>query len=173
MAKQKLNLQSYQQDILARLKNVVDSPQNTVISRLGVSIANKNYLVSLADISEVVPLPEVTKIPLTKDWFLGVANVRGNLAAITDLARFLGDAAQQVSSESRVLLAHTRFGLNAGLLIERLIGLRDVNVMQLKHVALKNDAWESKLYQDDNNQDWQEINIEVLLTQKEFLQVAV
>ena len=173
MAKQKLNLQSYQQDILARIKTVSNSSDITVVSRLGVSIAGRNYLISLTDISEVVPVPEVTPIPLTQPWFLGVANVRGNLSAITDLAAFLGDVPTQISSESRILLAHTRFDINAGLLVDRLIGLRDVNTMELKDAKPEDKAWQMHLYQDENGQVWQEINIELLMNQKEFMQVAV
>lgn len=173
MAKQKLNLQTYQQDILARLKRVASIGQDVAVSRLGVSIAGKNHLVSLTDISEVVPVPEVTPIPLTQDWFMGVANVRGNLTAITDLARFLGETPMPTSSESRVLLAHTRFGINAGLLVDRLIGLRDVTTMKLKDGQSDKALWQTHLYQDENGQEWQEVNIELLMNQKEFMQVAV
>lgn len=173
MAKQKLNLQTYQQDILARLKRVAEGGQTVAISRLGVSIAGRNHLVALADVSEVVPVPEITKIPLTKPWFMGVANVRGNLAAVSDLANFLGEASSPVSSESRVLLANTRFGINAGLLVDRLIGLRDVNVMKLKSTTKSEAPWQLNVYEDDNGQEWQEIDIGLLIGEKEFLQVAI
>ena len=173
MSKQKLNLQTYQQDILARLKMVSEGGQTVAISRLGVSIAGRNHLVALADVSEVLPVPEITKIPLTKPWFIGVANVRGNLAAVSDLASFLGEVSSTVSSESRVLLAHTRFGINAGLLVDRLIGLRDVKAMQLKRSANSEKPWQLNVYQDDNGQEWQEIDIGLLISEKEFLQVAI
>ena len=173
MAKQKLNLQTYQQDILARLKKVADDGQTVAISRLGISIAGRNYLVSLADVSEVVPLLEITKIPLTKPWFLGVANVRGNLSAVSDFASFLGETLTPLSSESRVLLAHSRFGINAGLLVERLIGLRDVNSMKVKRIASLEKPWQLNIYQDDSGKEWQEIDIGLLINEKEFLQVAV
>lgn len=173
MAKQKLNLQTYQQDILARLKMVAEGGQTVAISRLGVSIAGRNHLVALADVSEVLSMPDITKIPLTKPWFMGVANVRGNLAAVSDLASFLGEVPSPVSSESRVLLAHTRFGINAGLLVDRLIGLRDVQAMQLKRSANSEKPWQLNVYQDDNGQEWQEIDIGLLISEKEFLQVAI
>ncbi len=173
MAKQKLNLQIYQQDILTRLKMVAEGGQAATVSRLGVSVAGRNYLVSLTDVSEVLPMPEITKIPLTRPWFMGVANVRGNLAAVTDLASFLGQISPPISSESRVLLAHTRFGINAGLLVDRLVGLRDINAMQLTHIAASEAGWQLNLYQDDNGQEWQEIDIGLLINETEFLQVAI
>ncbi len=173
MAKQKLNLQTYQEDILARLKMVSEGEQTVAISRLGVSIAERNYLVALADVSEVLPVPEITKIPLTKQWFIGVANVRGNLAAISDLAGFLGEVSSTVSSESRILLAHTRFDINAGLLVDRLIGLRDLNTMRLKRSVNSEKPWQLNVYQDDEGQEWQEIDIGLLISEKEFLQVAI
>ena len=38
-------------------------------------------------------MPEVSLVPLTKDWFLGVANVRGVLYGVSDFAAFGGIAA--------------------------------------------------------------------------------
>lgn len=38
---------------------------------------------------EIVPMPEVTPLPPTRDWLLGIAQVRGVLLGVVDLARLL------------------------------------------------------------------------------------
>jgi twitching motility protein PilI len=172
MARRKLDLQAYQQDILARLKSLADSNQAASSSRLGVKVGGFNGLVSLMDISEALPVPEVIKVPLTHSWFMGMANVRGNLYALTDLAHFLGNEVRPVTQDSRILLVHPRFGVNAGLLVDQLIGLRNIEEMQVQKPAQDKQDWQLEHYRDAGGQDWIELNLAVLLGQKEFLQIA-
>lgn len=171
MARRKLDLQAYQQDILARLKDLAGS-QATSSSRLGVKVGGYHGLVSLTDISEVLPVPEIIKVPLTHSWFMGMANVRGNLYALTDLAHFLGNEIRPITHESRVLLAHVRFGVNAGLLVDQLIGLRSIDELKAHKPTGDKQAWQLAHYKDANGQDWVELDLAALLGQKEFMQIA-
>ncbi|SFE44999.1 chemotaxis protein CheW [Nitrosomonas sp. Nm166] len=52
---------------------------------LGVTMGGKRYLIPMTEVNEVIPIPKLAYVPLTKPWFLGLANVRGNLYGITDL----------------------------------------------------------------------------------------
>jgi twitching motility protein PilI len=172
MAKSKLNLQAYQQDILARLKSLAEGGHAASSSKLGVKSGPTDWLVALDEISEVLPVPDVMPVPLTNSWFLGMANVRGNLFAVTDLSAFAGYAPTSVSSESRILLVHNRFGINAGLLVDRLIGLRSLDEMQPQDGTKDTPAWQLRRYKDAGGQSWDELDIGVLLSQNEFMQVA-
>ncbi|CAG0962288.1 hypothetical protein MTYP_00797 [Methylophilaceae bacterium] len=172
MAKRKLNLHAYQQDILSRLKSLTDSSSSTTTSRLGVNINGFNWLVSLEDVSEVLPLPDITRVPQTHSWFLGMANVRGNLYALTDLANFFGYPPTNISAGSRVLLVHNKFEINAGLLVERLIGLRATEDMEKQDDIGEQPSWYLNQYKDMNGETWHEMDIGVLVNQSEFAQVA-
>lgn len=172
MARKKLDLQAYQQDILARLKDLAASGRTTSSSRLGVKVGGFNGLVSLMDISEALPVPEIIQVPLTHSWFMGMANVRGNLYAVTDLARFLGNEARPLTHDSRILLAHARFGVNAGLLVDQLIGLRNVEEMQVQKRTQDKQSWQLEHYKDASGQEWVELDLASLLGQKDFMQIA-
>jgi twitching motility protein PilI len=172
MAKSKLNLQAYQQDILARLRDLTENTNAVAASKLGVSINGFNWLIALEDVSEVIPLPEITRVPQTQSWFMGMANVRGNLYALTDLANFLGYPATATSASSRILLVHQKFGMNAGLLVERLVGLRSSDDMDKQDDIGEQAIWYVNQYKDANNETWHELDIGKLLDQHEFMQVA-
>ena len=172
MAKQKLNLQAYQKDILARLKNLAESGRAPSSSKLGIRVGNMEYLVALGDISEVLPVPEVMRVPLTHPWFMGMANVRGNLFGLTDLAAFFGNPLTSITADSRVLLVHQRFGVNAGLLVDRLIGLRNLEDMQMQENVEAKSAWLLGRYQDASGQHWNELDLGAVLNRNEFMQVA-
>jgi twitching motility protein PilI len=172
MAKTRLNLQAYQQDILARLKHSSEHAGSAAASRLGVMVNGMPWLVSLDDVSEVIALPEITRVPLTQAWFMGIANIRGNLYALTDLADFFGHAPTNITIDSRILLVNQKFGFNAGLLVERLIGLRSLDEMTLQSDAGQLPAWCVNQYKDKNNEIWHEIDIGSLLNQNQFIQIA-
>lgn len=172
MAKRKLDLHAYQQDILARLKSLGEGGASAAASRLGVSINGFNWLVSLEDISEVLPIPDIVRVPQTHSWFLGVANVRGNLYALTDLANYFGYPATHITGNSRILLVHGKFGINAGFLVERLVGLRLIADMERQQDIGDQAPWYRDQYKDANGETWHELNISALLNQNEFLQVA-
>ena len=173
MAKSRLDLQSYQQGILDRLKHVASDPE-AGSSWLGVFAGGERYLFSLRDISEVLPVPTLLPVPLTQPWFMGLANVRGKLFAVTDLARFLGARRQpvQVTAESRVLLVHNDFEINAGFLVDGLAGLR--KPADLKPLEMVADASTCAIaaYEDGQHHKWEALEMALLLQKKEFMQVA-
>src|SRR3989344_876129 len=172
MAKNKLSLQAYQQDILERLKNVGEGGSSPPSSRLGVKIGGSNWLVSLDDISEVLHIPYIMHVPLTHSWFMGMANVRGNLYGLTDLAGLLGNSPGTVTDQSRILLAHQSLDVNAGFLVDQLVGLRNLDDMQIQNPDPGKPKWQLGRYQDASGQSWDELDIEALISQDDFMHVA-
>ena len=75
MAK-RTNLREFQQNLRDRMLD--KSRMGGQLPLLGVQIGGQNWLVEMREISEVLSPPPMTKVPLTRAWFRGVANVRGN-----------------------------------------------------------------------------------------------
>lgn len=173
MAKSRLNLQAYQQSILERLQHVT-ADTGSDSSRLGIHAGGQRYLVALRDISEVLPVPEIQPVPLVQPWFLGMSNIRGNLYAVTDLARFLGVSHQPsvITAESRLLLVHDDFDINAGFLIDSLAGLRNLEDFKPLNMVADVPFHVAARYEDDQHHQWEVLDIALILEKKEFLQVA-
>ena len=74
MAKQ-ISLREFQQGLAQRLREAQAEAEPT--SRLGVLAGSGNWLLKLDDAGEMLPLPEFSAVPLTKSWYLGLANIRG------------------------------------------------------------------------------------------------
>lgn len=78
-------------------------------------------------IEEIFPWGGVQPVPYTQPWFLGVANLRGALTGVVDLAGLLGAAqmhTEQALAESSLLAFNGALDVNAALLVDRLSGLR-------------------------------------------------
>lgn len=92
---------------------------------IGYRVGRHWLISSIAEVNEILTLPPMTPVPGTRPWLLGVANVRGNLAAIVDLKQFLEGDRTMVSDRSRVLLARQPGGF-VGLLIDEVAGQRNL-----------------------------------------------
>lgn len=53
---------------------------------LGMVMGKKRYLIPMTEVNEVIPIPKLGHVPLTKPWFLGLINVRGNLCLFRRLS---------------------------------------------------------------------------------------
>jgi twitching motility protein PilI len=162
----RFNLREFQQGLLDRLQAKI-AGGGDVASVLGVQVGDEYWLVDMAEISEVLPVPPLTPVPLTKPWYCGVANVRGNLYSIVDFGVFMGGAAAPQEGQSRVLLAGQKFAFNAGLLVSRVLGLRNIAEWE----CFEQD--EELRLRDANGQVWRKLDMAQLLHQPEFLLVGV
>ena len=70
----KLDLRSFQQELASRLATKTAAQVES--SRLGLACGGDRWLMRLADAGEVVAMPDVVPVPLTKPWYLGIANIR-------------------------------------------------------------------------------------------------
>jgi twitching motility protein PilI len=119
----------------------------------------------------------VAGVPLTKPWFLGLANVRGNLYSVVDLARFLGREAIVThggGGQSRLILFGPRAGdMNVGVVVQAVLGLR--NVAELTPVPSLPDApaWYGERWTDAEGGAWQEFDLARLAADPEFLRVGL
>ncbi len=161
----RFNLREFQQQVLDRLK--IQAVGNSRVSTLGVQVGQHLCLVEMTDISEILPVPKMTPVPLTKPWYCGVTNVRGNLYSIIDLNAFPDQAPTVREAANRILLLGPRFAFNAGVLVSRILGMRDPAAWQ------RSEESGIERYRDEHGQVWNKLDIQQLLLQPEFLQIGV
>lgn len=160
----RFSLRDFQQGVLDRLKSQTTDANR--VTTLGVLVGGEHWLVDMADISEALPMPTLTPVPTTQPWFCGVANVRGNLYSVTDLAAFLGGEATVRDSAVRVLLLGQKYAFSSGLLVTRVLGLRNA-----KEWAQSEE--DGKLFfQDSSGQKWRKLDVVGLLHRPEFLHIG-
>ncbi|MGH8802721.1 MAG: chemotaxis protein CheW [Casimicrobiaceae bacterium] len=167
----RLDLRSFQQGLAARL--AARTTAQVEASRLALDCAGTRWLVRLADAGEVIAVPPIARVPLTRDWFLGLANIRGNLYTVVDFAAFVGSAPVPASPAARLLLLNAHSGdLNAGLVVERVTGLR--NLAELAEHAAPPGApdWYVQRWSDADGNTSQEIDLVALARDPAFLQVG-
>ena len=168
MSKQS-QLRDYQTSILARLENAKKAGAESPAGYLGVVIGGKNVLVNLQEISETLPIMDIHPVPLVKPWFLGVANVRGVLYAINDLAQLVENTTTQISSSARLLLISDSVTNNVAFLVDKLVGLRKLEEMKIgETMPDDNICLKEQTYQDGENRTWYMLDCDKLVRSKDF-----
>lgn len=167
----RMDLRTFQQELATRL--AAKTAAQVESSRLGLACAGEQWLIRLGDAGEVVALPPVADVPLTKPWFRGLANIRGNLYSVIDFAGFLGRGNVTQATHNRLVLFGPRTGeLRAGLVVARVLGLR--NLAELAPAAPPADTppWFAQRWIDASGGAWQEIDLARLARDPAFLQVG-
>jgi twitching motility protein PilI len=165
-----LSLREFQQALAARLAEA--GAETAPHARLGMQAGGRLWLIPLEDAGEVLPLPAVTPVPLTRAWFLGLANIRGNLACVVDFAGLMGEPPTERSPECRLVLVAERFGAHGGLLVARMMGLRNIHQLQAEEGGADR-PWIRGAFRDPEGRRWHELDIGVLVAQDDFLQVGL
>jgi twitching motility protein PilI len=167
----RLDLRSFQQELATRLASKTAAQVES--SRLGIASAGLRWLIRLADAGEVVAVPPIVPVPLTKPWFLGLANIRGNLHSVIDFPGFLGCAPVAPGNLARLILLSASGTQNVGIVVERVLGLRNLAQFEPAEAGAAGPAWHEARWRDADAGEWQEIDLLKLARDPAFLQVGL
>lgn len=171
MAKKKLSLREFQESLVQRLTSARAGQSSRAL--LGVLAGRDYWLLDLSDSGEIVPLPPLTSVPLTRPWFCGIANIRGSLYSVVDFSAFQGGEATPQNADSRLLIVGGRFGINSALLVNRTLGLRNIDQMEVRTAETDPRPWVGEQYADAQGNAWKRLNLKHLLSQPDFLEIGL
>jgi twitching motility protein PilI len=154
--------------------------ETRVQSWLAVECAGLGLLVPLPTAGEIFPVGPVLPVPHTNSWFMGVANLRGGLHGVVDLAAFLGlrqpNAPDAVREQAQLLAFNATHGAHCAVLIDRLAGLRSATQLTAEDEAPAERAlrpgFAGARWRDADGRVWQEIDLAALAHYEQFLAIA-
>ena len=174
-------LRELQQRLADRLQMV--RQQAPARSWLAVEVAGHGFLLALDQAGEIFPLSSIQPVPHSQDWLLGVANLRGQLHGVVDLAVFLGlpkrsnRNLQDVAARDagRLIAFNAGLQMNAALLIDRLMGLRNASALTpAEEVAsAAKPHFVGQQFHDALGRTWYELDLAGLVADEAFLKIDV
>jgi twitching motility protein PilI len=154
-------------------------PQQETTEKQWVGIGfriGKLYFVSpLGEIVEILSPPVLTKVPGTRPWVCGIANVRGGILPVMDIQGYLYDKATETTRHTRVLVVNHK-GVNSGLLVDAVLGLQHFVEEQSTDEAPPEYADVEPYLRGAFRQSdkvWRVFSMHKLAESNEFLQAAV
>lgn len=172
---QRQSLKALQERLAGRLAEAKKTGVDA--SWLAVEARGHRYLLPLVHSGEIFPVPSIQFVPYTRSWFLGVAALRGGLMGVVDLAGLLDpDAALTAgrpSAEPKLIALNSALGVNAALLVDRLVGLRSLSMFKgaIPRTAGVLPVFSQQLI-DARDEQWQELDLQALAEWPDFLSVV-
>jgi len=150
-----------------------DQPGITT-GRLALRLGAVNLMFSMDDVSEIIPIPHISRVPGVKAWLRGISNLRGTVISIVDLREFFGGKRSSLLSSSRVVVVHVE-EWHYGLLVDEVIGMRHFgSENRLQSTNTIDESLQPYIGEAYNSEDklWLEFNVNRLLTDQKFLGAA-
>jgi purine-binding chemotaxis protein CheW len=94
-------------------------------------LANERYGIELNKISEVYPLKDLTPMPCTPPFILGIFNVRGQIQTIIDIKELFDLPDKELTDLNRVIIVNAR-RMEAGILADAILGIRSVPLSEIQ-----------------------------------------
>lgn len=138
---------------------------------LAFRIADDQLVCSTDRVFESLPIPRITRVPGTKNFILGLANVRGNLITVIDTGSYLTGQPTPVTGSSR-LLSSTLRGRPVGLLVDEVHGQRNFLSSDAQSPDVPADSPLAGLVRKQHrsgSETWLELDLAILFSQPDFL----
>jgi len=143
-------------------------------SWLAVECSGRGFLLPLREAGEIFALSPVLAVPYSHRWFLGVANLRGHLHGVVDLAGFLGVKTTETGrDQSRLVGFNQTLDINCVLLVDKLSGLRSDEELTVEaDDAVAKPAFVGARLRDTAGRVWQELVLSALASDEAFLKIV-
>ncbi|WP_439133114.1 chemotaxis protein CheW [Pseudomaricurvus sp.] len=143
-------------------------------SGIGFELMGRRFVAPMGEVSEMLEVPYYTRLPGVKPWVKGVANVRGRLLPVCDLAVFLGDRIHSPRKQQRILVLEND-DLYTGLLVDRVFGMQhfpvDTYRAELSYEQQDAASFSEGCYLNDGV-EWTVFRPERLCADAQFLNAA-
>jgi purine-binding chemotaxis protein CheW len=111
-------------------------------------LGGQELALPIVAVKETVPYRPVTRVFLTPPLVAGLINLRGEVVAVLDLKQLLGLGDAEAAGRGQIIILRARGNKAAcGLLVDRLLGVRDLGADEL-HLPPSTVAAEPAHYLD-------------------------
>ena len=172
--RQLVKLREFSTQLAQRLKEAPNLP--TEPTRLAVRIGAESYLIEMALAGEIVSLPDISPVPWTRPWYRGLANVRGRLIGVVDLQQLTGREPLSAEQSQQVLVFGEALGVNAGILVTRAFGIRnlkDLTLLDGSAAPQSRPDWERARYRDNDGLTMTELELRELAKSPSFASIGL
>lgn len=141
---------------------------------VGFSLVGRRLVAPMGEVSEILILPPLTRLPRVKPWVRGVANVRGRLMPVISIAAWLGQQDITPWRGQRALVVESG-EMYCGLAIDEVHGLKHFAAEAYRTESVEADGLRPFLEgtYGGADGDWMVFRPSRLLADKHFLDAAL
>ncbi len=108
-----------------------EEPAGGYLEVLEFLLAYERYGIEMSWVRETLPLRDITPVPCTPTFVLGLINVRGQILSVIDIKRFFDLPAKGLTDLNKVIVVHGE-GMEFGVLADAICGVRAIPLAELQ-----------------------------------------
>ena len=146
-------------------------------SGIGFALFGRRFVAPISEVSEMLEIPHYTQLPGVQTWIRGLANVRGRLLPLTDLAAFLGGRLEAPRRNRRALVVEVD-EIYSGLMVDGVLGMQHFPVDSyvpemagIEHHEMVPFLQGS--FREENGKDWVVFSPWQLVRSEKFFQASL
>jgi len=107
------------------------TPPHEHIEVVEFLLSYERYAIESSYVREVYPLKDLTPLPCTPAFVLGVVNVRGQIVSVIDLKKFFDLPEKGLTDLNKVIVVQ-REGMTFGILADVILGVRRIALQDIQ-----------------------------------------
>ena len=88
-------------------------------------LAHESYGIESCYVREISPLKELTPVPCTPPFVLGIVNIRGQIVSVIDMKKFFDLPERSLTDLNKVIIVHDE-KMEFGILADSILGVRKI-----------------------------------------------
>jgi purine-binding chemotaxis protein CheW len=144
------------------LAQVAEIQTGESISLVVFTLANETYGIATEYVHEVQPLRDVTPVPCTPDFVVGVINIRGSIYSVIDIRSFFGAPKREMGEATKVILV-TAAGFEVGILADDVKGATSILWADIKPTLAAHGVAKEEYIQGVTKEMLTILNLEAIL----------
>lgn len=120
---------------------VTEESKQYIVAKLG----NEQYGIDIAYVDNIVRMQNITRVPKTQPYFIGVINLRGEILPVMDLRRKLELEEKEISGTTRIIIIKPEQNALLGLLVDEVREVVTLSEEDVEKVSYENGA-ENNMY---------------------------
>ena len=150
------------------LAQVAEIQTGESISLVVFTLADETYGIATEYVHEVQPLRDVTPVPCTPDFIVGVINIRGSIYSVIDIRSFFGAPKREMGEATKVILV-TAAGLEVGILADDVKGAASILLSDIKPLLAAHGGAKEEYIQGVTKEMLTILNLEALLRDERII----
>lgn len=129
-------LEEKKQILKARARVLAREPEEKTVAQESMEVvefllASERYAVASSYVREVYPLKELTPLPGTPSFVLGIVNVRGQILSVIELKKFFDLPEKGLTDLNKVIIVRSDH-MELGILADAILGVRSIPLQELQ-----------------------------------------
>lgn len=99
--------------------------KKNVIRVLAFGLGGENYCVGMNQAKEVIRIPQITKVPNSERFIVGIINLRGDIISLLDIRSFFNLKEEEKTKQERILITDVS-GESVGVMVDNIKGTLEI-----------------------------------------------